>query len=78
MLKTLDHIKVFEDGTLLVVFLDGTEIECKMKRSKKRCRLGVAIPDRLFSCSFADGKIAGNMVKYSRITFGTKENKLWK
>ena len=23
------HIKVFEDGTLLVVFLDGTEIECK-------------------------------------------------
>lgn len=24
-----DHIKVFEDGTLLVVFLDGTEIECK-------------------------------------------------
>lgn len=25
--------------------------------SKKRCRLGVAIPDRLFSCSFADGKI---------------------
>ena len=29
MLKTLDHIKVFEDGTLLVVLLDGTEIECK-------------------------------------------------
>ncbi|WP_215632789.1 hypothetical protein [Coprococcus catus] len=29
MLKTLDHIKVFEDGTSLVVFLDGTEIECK-------------------------------------------------
>ena len=29
MLKTLDHIKVFEDGTLLVVFLDETEIECK-------------------------------------------------
>ena len=29
MLKTLVHIKVFEDGTLLVVFLDGTEIECK-------------------------------------------------
>lgn len=23
------HIKVFEDGTLLVVFLDGTRIECK-------------------------------------------------
>ena len=29
MLKTLDHIKVFADRTLLVVFLDGTEIECK-------------------------------------------------
>lgn len=29
MLKTLDDIKVFEDGTLLVVFSDGTEIECK-------------------------------------------------
>ena len=29
MLKTLDHIKVFEDGILLVVFLEGTEIECK-------------------------------------------------
>ncbi|MDO5392389.1 MAG: recombinase family protein [Eubacteriales bacterium] len=29
MLKTLDHIKVFENGTLRVIFLDGTEIECK-------------------------------------------------
>lgn len=29
MLKTLDHIKVFEDGTLMVVFLDETEIEFK-------------------------------------------------
>ncbi len=29
MLKTLDHIKVSFDGTLTVVFLDGTEIECK-------------------------------------------------
>ena len=29
MLKTLDHINVFEDVTLLVVFLDGMEIECK-------------------------------------------------
>ena len=29
MLEVLDHIKVFEDGTLMVVFLDGTEIECK-------------------------------------------------
>ncbi len=29
MRKTLDHIKVFEDGTLLVVLLDGTEVECK-------------------------------------------------
>lgn len=29
MLRVLDHIKVFEDGTLMVVFLNGTEIECK-------------------------------------------------
>ena len=29
MLKTLDYIKVFEHGVLMVVFLDGTEIECK-------------------------------------------------
>nr|DAO08394.1 MAG TPA: hypothetical protein [Caudoviricetes sp.] len=29
----------------------------KMKKSKKRCRLGVTIPDRLFSCSFEDGKM---------------------
>jgi hypothetical protein len=28
-LKMTDHIKVFEDVTLRVVFLDGTEIECK-------------------------------------------------
>ena len=35
MLKTLDHIKVFEDGTLLVVFLDGTEIECKNTSDEK-------------------------------------------
>lgn len=31
MLKMLDHIKAFEDGILLVVFLDGTESECKNK-----------------------------------------------
>ena len=29
MLKTQDNIKVFEDGTLAVMFLDGTETECK-------------------------------------------------
>lgn len=29
MLKTQDHIKVVEDGALLLVFLDGTGIECK-------------------------------------------------
>jgi len=29
ILKTLNHIKVFEDGLLMVVFMDGTEIECK-------------------------------------------------
>ena len=38
MLKTLDHIKVFEDGTLLVVFLDGTEIECKNGEEKNQVR----------------------------------------
>lgn len=27
MLKTLDHIKVFESGKLLVTFMDGTEME---------------------------------------------------
>lgn len=35
MLKIPNYIKGFEDGTLIVVFLDGTEIEYKMKRSKK-------------------------------------------
>ena len=29
MLKTLDYIKAFEDGTFQVVFLDETEVECK-------------------------------------------------
>ncbi len=29
VLKTLDCIRVFENGTLVVRFLDGTEIECK-------------------------------------------------
>ena len=29
MLRVLDHIKVFDDGMILVAFLDGTEIECK-------------------------------------------------
>ena len=33
MLKTLDHIKVFEDATLLVVFLDGSEIECRSEEA---------------------------------------------
>ena len=27
MLRTLDHIKVYESGTIVTVFLDGTEIE---------------------------------------------------
>jgi site-specific DNA recombinase len=27
--RTLDHIKVFENGVLMVLFLDGTEIECR-------------------------------------------------
>jgi hypothetical protein len=29
MLRVLNHIKVFEDGRLMLMFLDGTEIECK-------------------------------------------------
>lgn len=29
MLRVLERIEVFEKGQLLVVFLDGTEIECK-------------------------------------------------
>lgn len=33
MLKTLDHIKVFEDGTLLVIFLGGSEIECRSEEA---------------------------------------------
>jgi len=28
MLRVLDYIKLFENGKLLIVFLDGTEIEC--------------------------------------------------
>ena len=40
MLKTLDHIKVFEDGTLLVVFLDGTEIECKNEEEEEKMPIG--------------------------------------
>ena len=39
MLKTLDHIKVFEDGTLLVVFLDGTV----MKDYEKLAELADAV-----------------------------------
>lgn len=27
MLRTLDHIKVYESGVVVTVFLDGTEIE---------------------------------------------------
>jgi hypothetical protein len=29
MLKTLDNIRVCEDGMLVVAFVDGTQIECK-------------------------------------------------
>lgn len=28
MLKTLDHINVFEIGKMVVIFMDWTEIEC--------------------------------------------------
>lgn len=27
MLRTLDHVKVYESGVVVTVFLDGTEIE---------------------------------------------------
>lgn len=33
ILKTLDHIRVFEDETLLVIFLDGSEIECRSEEA---------------------------------------------
>lgn len=29
MLRTVDYIKVYENGMVVIVFLDGTEIECK-------------------------------------------------
>lgn len=32
-----------EDGLLLAVFLDGKEIECKMKKNRKGCQLGNTI-----------------------------------
>lgn len=31
MLKVLSHVKIFEDGTLMVIFLDGSEVEVKSK-----------------------------------------------
>ena len=31
MLRVLKYIKVFESGELLIIFLDGTEIECKIE-----------------------------------------------
>lgn len=30
MLRVLEHIKVYESGTLVVVFMEGTEIELKI------------------------------------------------
>ena len=33
ILKTLDHNRVFEDETLLVIFLDGSEIECRSEEA---------------------------------------------
>ena len=29
MLKTVDHIRVCEDGNLVIIFLEGTEIQCR-------------------------------------------------
>lgn len=28
ILKTLDHIKVYETGNIIIRFMDGTEMEC--------------------------------------------------
>ena len=33
MLKKLGHIKVFEHGTLRVIFLDGSGIECRSEEA---------------------------------------------
>ena len=35
MLKTLDYIKVFENGTLLVVFLDGLRLNVEVKKNNR-------------------------------------------
>lgn len=33
MLRTVDHIKVYEGGAVVTVFLDGTEIECNTEKN---------------------------------------------
>ena len=34
MLRTVDYIKVYESGVVVIVFLDGTEIERKNEDEK--------------------------------------------
>lgn len=34
MLRTVDYIKVFEDGAVVTVFLEGTEIEHNVEKQK--------------------------------------------
>ena len=45
--KALSHDLECVSGEL-VVFRTKRKLNVKMKRNKNRCRLGVAIPDRLF------------------------------
>ena len=52
MLKTLDHIKVLKMEHCWWSSWTERRLNVKMKRSKKRCRLGVAIPGRPFFLLF--------------------------
>lgn len=40
ILRTLDYIKVFEDGKLLVRFMEGTELECKSEEKLEKMPTG--------------------------------------
>ncbi len=36
MLRILEHIKIFENGMLIVVFLDGTKVKCKNMNDNRK------------------------------------------
>lgn len=38
MLRTLDHIKVYESGVAVKVFLDGREIEYVSNQQSRQCQ----------------------------------------